>query len=67
MVALSLNYTSGKSIGSFYPNYTFVSPVNGKVTINENGDRKMAYVIQTFDLSLTVPDFGVSIMKCDAF
>ena len=45
------DYRKGNVLGDFYANYTFNSPVNGKVVINDNGDRMSPYVIRTFDHS----------------
>lgn len=49
LAALGRNYKDADVIAQFYPQYSFYSPVNGEVQMNQIGDRKSSFLIQNYD------------------
>lgn len=49
MAAGGLNYTSGYNISNLASGFSFVSPVSGMASFDDNGDRALTYVMQSFE------------------
>ena len=51
MTQAGLSFLSGFDMATFVAGYTFVSPVNGNVTFNNDSDRIFSYKMKSLDLN----------------